>query len=207
MLEKAAQIWAEKKRLPTDAEYMDVLTQHDISAERLQWLKKHAHYQKMVHERGLFHAENTSELTPEQIAAINVYFDLSDRRVMSRKLKDLGILLVQWENWKKSPIFQKSLQARGEELFASGLPAAHRALLDKVEKGDIRAVKLFYDKIGYGADVAGNNANDIQVILLRLVEVVQKHVKDPVVLRAIAADFDLVSHGEQVTMRGEIERA
>jgi len=206
LVDKAESIWFNKKRLPTDAEYRDALIQWDVDEKLFTWLLKHDNFMQMIRERGFYDPTDTSSLTPVQYAAAHTYMNTNDTRSLKTKLLDLGVTTGQFNAWMKAKYFKEYIAQLANELFGGSLPIAHRALLAKVAQGDIRAIKLYYDKYGFGADMQTSNEGDLRQVVMKLVEVVQTHVKDQDVLRQIARDFE-ESMPDGNTIRGEIERA
>lgn len=206
MADLAEATWFDKKRLPTDKEYLDVLVPFGWSDDYMRRLTRNPTYLRMLKERGVSQDVATGDLMPEQLAAIHTYLNIADQRSLRAKLSDLGITSGQFNAWMKYPPFKDYLQKRADELFAEGLPVAHRALMGQVAAGNVRAIKLYYDKFGFGADTQNGNSQDLKVMVMRLIEVIQKHVTDADILKAIARDFEKVVNGETVPLRGEIER-
>jgi hypothetical protein len=210
LTDHAENVWHEKMRFPTDQELRRVLKLRGMNWREndIQYLLGHKLFDEMLADRGI-RRHGAEDLAPEQIVAVTTFLDVSDRRSLPRKLAALGIKSTAWNGWMKDPAFKKYIEKQAQELFASGLPVAHEALMRQVAAGDIRAIKLYYDKFGFGADVQQGNVQDIRLITVRLIEVIQRHVTDPEVLKKIANDFELVVNGGVATqipntVKGEI---
>ena len=140
-------------------------------------------------------------LTPEQIACAQVVLDFSDARPIKKKLTDLGISTQKYNNYLRMPAFQDYLKQRAELLLGDTMHVAHTALLQKVEKGDVNAIKLYYEVTGRHTPSQPNQIN-VDTVLITVLEAIQRHVKDPLILRAIANEIGAISAPE--TVPGEI---
>jgi len=150
----------------------------------------------MFENRGItIDATNRSVLTEAQLAAANAYLDITDRRPINQKLKELGIAGIQFWGWMKNKNFAKYIQERAEELFDDAMPFAHRQLVQKVMDGDIKALRLFYEISGRYTGHTPEQQN-FSVAMQRLVEAIQMEVSDPAVLQRIATRFQAISEGK-----------
>lgn len=141
-------------------------------------------------------------LSPEQIAVANSMLNLADRRSNTKKLNDFGISSAVYANWKKDPAYINYIRQRSEAMLGEAVPDVHLALIESATNGDIAAIKLFYEITGRHTPGSQQNVN-VQSVLLSVIESVQRHVKDPVVLQAIAGDLQIET-GER-TISGELD--
>lgn len=132
-------------------------------------------------------------LTPQQRAAILLVANLTDKRATSTKLKSLGITTTQWAAWKKDPSFKAFLYHNLNSDFDSSVDRAFSGLLSAVDKGNPRAVELYMELTGRQAT---ENERNYRLAISRIVESISRHVKDPAVIAAIAADFDKIEAGQ-----------
>lgn len=154
---------------------------------------------EFVSRRGLY---ASYPLKPEQVAAVNAALDYSDKRPLHVKLKALGVTMAQWNNWKKNPHFNAYHNERAEGLIDSSIPETHAALLSQVSRGNMRAIEFNYQLTGR-FDPRKESEINVQATMVRLVEAIQRHVKDPEVIKAIAAEFQEIGPG--VSPRPELE--
>lgn len=140
--------------------------------------------------RGITPSKADSRLTDEQLAAANLVLNYTDKRSKAKKLAALGITPTKWDGWLRQKVFREYLANRTGELLDLNTDVAHVGLLGAVERGESAALKLYYEMTGlYRADSPQANIN---VIMTLLIEVIQREVNDPDVLRRIAAGFELV---------------
>lgn len=136
-----------------------------------------------------------SELTEEQVACVAVVLDWSDRRSHNVKLKSMGVTPTKWNGWMKSQVFKDyvhSLSARGLD---DALHVAHEGLVNATAKGSVDAIKYYMELTGRYSSDTGQMAN-FKIMVQRMVESIQRHVKDQDVIRLIAADFEVIMKGE-----------
>lgn len=140
-----------------------------------------------LERRGITYADVTL-LQPEQLAAANVILDFSDGRTQKKKLEDLGISTQRYNGWLKQPRFQRYMRMRAESLLGEVQHEAHVALLKNVQRGDLNSIKLYYEMTGRWSSKPAAEIN-LDYILLKVVEAVQKYVKDPAAIQGIAREL------------------
>lgn len=134
----------------------------------------------------------TGVLSELQLTAANVMLDLRDNRSQRKKLTELGISTGQWDKWLKDATFQGYLRQRAENLLGDNQHEAHYALLSRVRAGDINAIKYYNELSGRYVPQrsSGVSSNfDVKMLLTRIIEAIQKHVKDPEIQQAIAQEI------------------
>ena len=133
-------------------------------------------------------------LTAEQVAAITTIVNFEDRRPRPVKLRELGITPTQWGGWLKQKEFKDFLQQMTATHLQDVLHVANEGLLNAVDRGDVNAIKFYHELTGRYTQESGSMQN-LKVVVAKLIESVQRNVKDPDVLRAISADFEIILAG------------
>lgn len=142
---------------------------------------------KALDERGIPWREHSrDELTPEQHAAAITVCNFADERTISQKLDQLGILPTTYYAWLKDPQFSNLVQSLANENLQHIDPVAKTEFAKKVQQGDWNAIKYYLDATGAANS---NDAPQSEVLIMMIVEIIQKHVKDPSVMIAIATDI------------------
>jgi hypothetical protein len=143
-----------------------------------------------------------SILTEQQLLVANTILDPLDKRSKLKKLTELGVSTQQYNTWLRDVNFRKYCLARAESLLLEAQPTAHLALIERVSQGDLGAIKYYNAMIGRytpdagrGVEVNVNNFNSD--MLIKIVEIIQQHVKDPDVLAAIGQDILELQRGPQ----------
>lgn len=157
----------------------------------------HEHEQR-AEQRGMQPIQSRSEaytpdpkkpLSAEQLAAANLLLDFSDHRSQAAKLRSLGIPTTKYQNWLRIPAFQEYITYRAEYLLNNSTHEAHTALLKNVQRGNQKAIEFLYEITGRYSRTS-QSTQDLALLMVRLVEVIQRHVKDPETIRAIAYEFN-----------------
>jgi hypothetical protein len=149
---------------------------------------------KSIEARGIPPIE-ANDLSPEQIRLINEMLNVSDTRSERKKLADAGISAAKWAGWKQDPKVREYIRTRSESILGDAIPDAHLALVERVRTGDISALKFYYEMTGR---YTGQNANlDPKVLLTRVFDIIAKHVTNPIVLQAIATEFQIMAGLDQ----------
>ena len=128
-------------------------------------------------------------LLPVQIIAANMMLNLMDKRSVREKLEEIKISQQQFNAWMRQPQFQEFMRRRSEALFSSSDHVAYRALLENVADNDNKALEMFFTMRGKLRTQVDVNIN-VDVVVRQLVEIITKHVKDPVILEAIASEIE-----------------
>jgi hypothetical protein len=146
--------------------------------------------------------KNPSRLTDKQVALASVLLNPLDKRSQTQKLQALGIQPITFNGWMKSKKFTDYMAQQSEMLFGDIMPLARDALLRKVMKGEVGAIKLYMEMRGeYNKN--NESTQDFKLLVNRLVETIQRHVKDPKALEAIALEIKSLTNPSPVA-RGEI---
>jgi hypothetical protein len=148
-----------------------------------------------LERRGIKLPGTINGLSAEQLAVANIILDFTDRRPQAKKLQELGIGSQRYQGWLKQPEFQRYIRGRAEALLGNVQHEAHAALLGNIQRGDFQSIKLYYEMTGRWSSKTAGDLN-IQFIMMKVIESVQRNVKDPVAIQAIANDIAELLPGE-----------
>lgn len=212
----ADQFWRENKCFPDQAEISIGL---QINRQRIMEFLGSELVQKHLTARGIdWHQDKPAEtkanenrngysrrLTDIQLAVASTVLNPADRRPLAKKLETLGVSPATYNGWKKSKTFMNYMRTQSEELFGEAMPEVHNQLAIKAQQGDAKAMKLFYEISGRWRGVQGENQENIKLLIIKFIEVLQRHIEDPEVMAAIAKDIQAIAAGsEQQQVRGEL---
>jgi hypothetical protein len=127
-------------------------------------------------------------LTVKQLTVVNALLDLNDNRSDAKKLRDLNVNTSTYQGWQKDPTFNDYWNKRTEQLYGPAVSEANRALYDNVKRGDLGAIKLLFEMTGRWSSKPANEIN-IEWVLMKIMESIQKHVTDANILTAIAEEL------------------
>lgn len=140
------------------------------------------------------------QLTAEQVTVANVMLNVMDPRTPQQRLRDMGINPVTYASWGKQKAFVDYVTNKGEELFGQHMGDVHRALTNQAVEGNMQAIKFWYEISGRYDSSKTVEAMNIRFVMERVIHVIQRYVKDPRQLEAIAKDFDeILNDAEPVT--------
>lgn len=133
-----------------------------------------------------------NQLSDKQLAVALTLLNPFDRRSIETKLRELGVSPATYYGWMKSEIFSQYINRRAKELFGDTMPMAHAALMKNVISGDVKSLKLFYEMTGQWQGVRSNDVVNLRSAIAQLIEIIQRRIQDPDLLKSIAADFQFV---------------
>ena len=135
-------------------------------------------------------------ISPLQTLAVHLVFNTEDRRSLNEKLSTLNVTMPVWQGWVAQPRFRQYIRRRA--LQTNDVTATMALLeLDKgVADGDHRAVELALRMGDLYSPKSEVNVN-VESVIINVIEIIQKHVRDPLVLQAIATDMEQLSTGGQ----------
>jgi hypothetical protein len=141
---------------------------------------------------------NPTGLTTEQLAVVAVLNNPKDRRSDSKKLNDLGISNRKFAGWSHDKIFSAYMKKSANNLLENMEAEAHMGLLSAVRNNNLPAIKLYFEMTGRYNPAYENQVN-LQQLMVRVIEIIEKHVQDPEALMGIAADLQLASVENGIT--------
>lgn len=178
---------------PTDAQINMRFT--GLTPEIMENFKTNKLVLKSLKARGINYPAPADKFTPEQMHAAAVMTDLIDRRSEEKKLRDMGITTRQWASWQLDDEFAAYLRDRSEKMLANSMHEAHKGLMKGVRNGNVASVKTFYEITNrYRPNEEAQI--DVRRVLHTFIEVIQKYVKDPIVLHQIAMELSQVASTE-----------
>lgn len=201
-VEAAYTAWVANKRgrLPTPKEVAEYCSFSADVAARIMDTREFA---AIISGRGVPWVEGgtyNQGLTAEQQLALSVILNPTDRRTLENKLKAIKVPYARYRAWLKQPLFARAVQNISEDMLQDHIGDVHVALTNKATNGDINAIKLYYEVTGR-FDPAQKQVQELKGMVTILLEILTTHIKDPVVLQAIAGDMQK-KLGE--TIKGEI---
>lgn len=151
---------------------------------------------KSLDERGIVApwvmTTNPVGLTREQLAVVAVLNNIKDRRSDSKKLADLGISSRKYSGWIHNKSFSNYMKISANNLLENSEAEAHMGLLRSLGNNNTQAQKLYFEMTGR-YNPAYENETNLQLLMTRVIETIQKHIHDPEILSAIASDLQLAA--------------
>jgi len=190
--------WHKYSKFPLPKDWMAFIKNKDELADySLEEALQNATFRLSLKERGVQSPASMVAgwgLTTEQVAAIVTVTNFEDTRPRHVKLRELGISAAKWGGWMKNDMFVDFLQEMTSSTLKNSLHVANEGLMKAMDRGDVHAIKFFYeitDRHGGSADAVRN----VRMLLARVFEAIQMHVADPDKLSAIGRDFEIIMSG------------
>lgn len=179
--------WMLRHSVPTNEE----LAQHlEIPYTSVNYYLNRKPVIAALEKRGIPWKQHTREdLTPTQVAAAVTMMNFADVRPNDVKLNQLGINPAQYYAWLNDPQFKDLIDTLSDQNLKNIRPTAIGEFTKLINKGDWQAVKYYLDITG----AINNQAPQTEQMLMMFVEVIQKYVKDPKIMAAIAQDLKQVT--------------
>lgn len=173
----------------------DPLTKKHLEIRGIDWNIDRPKSESSASER---RSGRTKRLSDIQIAVVSTILNPADKRSVSAKLESLGVPAGTYAGWKKSKPFMDYMTSQGEALFGEYMPDMHQALLKTATSGDVRAIKFAYEVSGRYRPNQGDDLVNVKMLIIQLIEVIQRHVTDPLTLQKIAQDIKVIQAGVEV---------
>lgn len=180
--------WHTNNRVPTVEQVAKFLNQSHVT---VNYYLQRAPVVKALDDRGIPWRQHTqTELTATQVAVAVTMMNFADTRPNREKLDQLGITDTQYYAWLLDPQFKNLIEQLANQNLAHIRPTAIGEFTKKINQGDWNAIKYWLDTTG---ELRQNDAPQSEQLIKMIVEIVQKHVKDPETIIAIAQDIKLAS--------------
>lgn len=177
------EFWHNYQRYP---EAHEIMARFGCTLQQVSKLNTHRYWLECLKNRGIA-LPGISGLTDKQIAAISMLTNFNVVEPMEEKMAQIGVTEEELNGWYQNPEFQKALSVRADNVLRNVSSTATVELARGIKKGDFRFIKFYYEITGQAQSPEAVNVKQAMQIL---VEAVQKHVKDPEVLKAIGMEVD-----------------
>ena len=123
-------------------------------------------------------------LTAEQLYAIQLLQDPSDRRSVKARLEPVGISIGKYRAWMRNPLFAKAMNEQSEQNLGDGVNVAMNRLIAAADAGEPWAINKLLEISGRWNPQQQEQQNARTVVLM-LMEVLQAKITDKELLREI----------------------
>lgn len=159
---------------------------HKINEHHIEALVENPLFIASMQSRGINLKDNV--ITARQMAAVSVMLNLTDRRSDEKKLRDIGVSTEEYTTWMLNRNFAEYVRQRSEMMVENSVHLAHMGLLRGVNQGNTASIKLYYEMTGRYNPDAENQVN-VRLLIGRVLEAIQKHVRDPHTLNSLAVEL------------------
>lgn len=148
---------------------------------------------KALEKRGIpFRQHTQEELTDQQRAAALVVMNMMDTRSIAEKLDSIGVLPATYYAWLNDSVFKNFVDSLADQNKINIRPQAVTEFTKKINSGDWNAIKYWLDVTGEFSNSESGLPRS-EDLLRMMVEIIQRHVKDPDTILAIAEDIKLAA--------------
>lgn len=189
VLAGATAAYSIKKGVPTVQEISEYCTQRPATISKVIASPE---FKTIMSSRGF--PFEVAKLSPEQLFAVSIITDPSNRKPLASKLKQAGVSYAVYRAWLKQPHFSQYIQKISEDMLGEHVQDVHTRVLEKATNGDIQAIKLYYELTGRH-DPQKQQMIDLNGIIGLLLEVITRYVPDTVALSKITQDIDIIMSG------------
>lgn len=180
---------------------VEIAEKLDLEIIYVEKIMKAPQFKLALEARGLPVGGKALGLTYEQAMALQIILDPSDGLTLQKKLKKAGVSATRYRTWMRNPNFRHHVEEVAGNLIHEHLPDMMVQLVGKATEGDLNAIKYSFEVSGRhdpAANARRQGNIDVMVVLSRMQEIIQRHVKDPETVLAIAEDFRLLAEGADI---------
>lgn len=143
-------------------------------------------------KRGIdaFRAHFEATLSTEQIATAIVISNFADDRPIKDKLSQLGVHPATYNGWLQNKTFRDFCRKTADQALENIHHEAVAAFMKLIQAGDFQALKYYFEITGYAKN---DEVQNVQLLLQRVIEAIQKHVHDADTIARIALDINAAS--------------
>jgi hypothetical protein len=179
---------SENGKTPTDEQIEDYLSAVGVLNCNLAALKEDPRFLQSMDVRGIDINLKYGQLSAKQMAAVGIMMSYIDRRSDEKKLRDLGLSPKEWAAWLQDDTFAQYVNNYSERLIANSTHEAHMGLIRSMRSGNTASIKLYYELTGRHSDTK-DNVVDTKLLIYKIIEIIQKYEKDPVILTKMSTDM------------------
>lgn len=181
--------WMMQSRVPSVEEVTNYLRQKrpHIRQISVNYYLTRPPVKAALRKRGIpFEQHTQEELTGQQQAVAITVMNFADERPVAEKLDQLGVLPATYYAWLNDPNFRNFVQSLAEQNLVNIDPTAKTEFAKKIQQGEWNAIKFYMENTG---TLKNNDVPQSEVIIMKLIEILQRHVQDTAVLGAIANEM------------------
>jgi len=86
--------------------------------------------------------------TPKQRYSMELYLDWTKKLTLKDIALKTGVKRMTLYRWRRNPNYINYLQKLSNKMLQEAIPIAEKALVREVNKGDVQAIKLFFEYVG-----------------------------------------------------------
>lgn len=179
----------------------------NVDPDDVDKILRHKRFRLMALGRGIQWPDNwnaaehngamlRSHLRPEQAQVLALVLEPT-KESFQAKLRRAGINAATWMAWLNEPMFSEAVRVSSENMLGASQAAVHASVVSGASAGNVQAQRLYYELTGRH-DPAKQQMQDLNNVVRLLLEVITRHITDPIVLGRINNDMDRVMNGHNL---------
>lgn len=123
-------------------------------------------------------------LTADQLYALSILQDPTDRRTTKVKLEAIGVSMTTYRGWMRNPVFSGYMSTQAEQNLGDAVQMAVNKLVGNAEAGDQRAIEKILEISGRW-NPQQQEIQNARTVVLTFMEVIQSEIADTELLSRI----------------------
>lgn len=189
--------WTQKGSLPSVVEVARAFNANPVVIRNMV---EDAKFRDILVRRGL-PLSLTGVLSPEQFKCIAILTDPTVKGNQAARLKQAGVAYNTYKAWMQQPEFRRNMTQMAEQILENNLAGVNMGLVNAAERGEVAAVKFFYEVTGR-YDPTDKKVMDVMGVLSGVVEILSAEITDTEVLGRIAAKLQMLAVNSGIGMAG-----
>lgn len=167
-------LYRRTSKVPTINELLNSWEDFDAKTVRQAWATPE--FKEALKLRGIeFDAK--IGLTAEQLYAIQILQDPTDRRTTKARLEQVGIPIGKYRAWMRNPVFARAMSEQAEQNLGDSVQVAINRLIANAEAGDQRAIEKILEISGRW-NPQQQEVQNARTVVMTVMEVIQEELSD-----------------------------
>lgn len=124
-------------------------------------------------------------LSPEQMACLLIYMDMTVPMTHLQKLKAAKVGEARFRGWMRQPEFARQMNQLGGDTLVDAIPVAKQRLAQLVDSGNLAAMTLMFEMTG--VHDRRKETFDINGMLMQVFSILDEEIMDVTILDKIAS--------------------
>ena len=167
-------LYRRNSKVPTINELTASWEDFDVKVVRQAWSTPE--FKEALAIRGI-EFDSKVGLTAEQLYAIQILQDPTDRRTTKARLEQVGIPIGKYRAWMRNPVFARAMSDQAEQNLGDSVSVAINRLVANAEAGDHRAIEKILEISGRW-NPQQQEVQNARTVVMTVMEVIQEELSD-----------------------------
>jgi len=165
-------LYRKNSKVPTINELLASWEDFDAKTVRAAWATPE--FKEALKIRGI-EFDPKIGLTAEQLYAIQILQDPTDRRTTKARLEEVGIPIGKYRAWMRNPVFARAMSEQAEQNLGDSVQVALNRLIANAEAGDQRAIEKILEISGR-YNPQQQEVQNARTVVMTVMEVIQEEL-------------------------------